>query len=383
MDFKELWPLPIPGIVVVTGGYWTGKSTFTLGTGAPMQDHVVFDFEKSQEAAAEQLAFEYNDVGTIMNSKYPSGYQPWQMYEEIVPMIDAIKPGTKRILVLDNASPLEDAHAGIVDKYPQKFGLSQNQLEKSGGLKWGAIKSLYFQNLTRWKSKFDMVFVVVQLRDKYIGNTVVKDAFGKAVQEPKGKETLEMLSSLFVWLKMGPGGIPSALVLKSRIDKKVYVEDPSNPPEGIPPAYLSQLKGEPGLVSVPVLPLRIPKCTWPEIREYMRHPADLFNPKPGEVPDKKEMTEDERLELRALISQNEMAIAEAEQKKQEAEAQRLYEQRVSAFLRTAASLGYKTADGQPDKIKIREVMSGANLYPYDYARHEETIQVLKEALNGK
>jgi hypothetical protein len=115
-----------------------------------------------------------------------------------------------------------------------------------------------------------MIFIVVHLRDKWAGNSVVKDAFGKPVQEPRGKETLEQLSSLFVWLEAGPGGVPSGKVLKCRIDRKVYVEDPDNPPEGIAADLVAALKGEPGMVTTPVLPLRLPKATWPEIREYMR-----------------------------------------------------------------------------------------------------------------
>jgi hypothetical protein len=150
-----------------------------------------------------------------------------------------------------------------------------------------------------------MIFIVVHLRDKWVGNTVLKDAFGKPVQEPKGKETLEMLSSLFLWLEIGPGGVPAARVLKCRMDRKVFVSDPANPSADIPERYLKELNGEPGLVSVPILPLRLPKATWPAIREYMRHPADLAHPKAGEMPTDAQLSEDDRLKLRAIISTSE------------------------------------------------------------------------------
>ena len=83
-------------------------------------------------------------------------------------------------------------------------------------------KSFYQSVLSRWGAKFKMIFIVVQLRDKFRNGKVILDPLtGKALQEPKGKET--------------------------------------------------------GIVTIPVLPIRLPKCTWPAIREYMRHPANLAN----------------------------------------------------------------------------------------------------------
>ncbi len=103
--------------------------------------------------------------------------------------------------------------------------------------------------------------------------------------------------------------------MKCRTDRKVYVSDPQNPPEDVPARYIKELNGEPGLVSVPVLPLRLPKCTWAAIREYMRHPADLTHPKPGEMPSEQQLTEDDRLKLRAIISQAEAEKAAVERLK--------------------------------------------------------------------
>jgi hypothetical protein len=66
-----------------------------------------------------------------------------------------------------------------------------------------------------------------------------------------------------------------------------------------------------------VLPLRLPKCTWAGIREYMRHPADLVNPKEGEALTERELTEDDRLRLRAIIAQGEAEKAAVEKLKME------------------------------------------------------------------
>jgi hypothetical protein len=317
MSFEELWPLPSPEIVIVTGAYGSGKSTFTLGTGAAMERTLVVDFEKSQKGFAQQLPISYIDMQSLLNEKYPDGYKMLDLYEETVAVLDAVEPGRFDVIVLDNASLLEDGLLAFVESHPQEFGHSAGQYNNMTALKWGDVKSKYAQLLTRWASKTHMVFIVVHLRDKWAGNTVVKDAYGKPVQEPKGKETLDMLSSLFVWLETGPGGIPAARVLKCRMDRKVFVTDPKNPPEGIPARYVKELNGEPGLVSVPVLPLRLPKCTWPAIREYMRQPADLTHPKAGELPSEQQLTEDDRLRLRAIISQAEAEKAAVERIKLE------------------------------------------------------------------
>lgn len=317
--FSELWPLPAPEIVVVTGPYGCGKSTFTLGTGASPDRTLVVDFEKSQTAFADQLGFPYVDMQAELGKQYPTGYKMIDLYNHTIKTIDAkLQPGKFDVLVLDNASPLEDGHLAYVEKNPQEFGHSLNQYNSMSGLKWGDVKTKYSQNLTRWGSLVKIIFIVVHLRDKWVGNTIQKDAYGKPIQEPKGKETLDQLSSLFVWLEHGPKGIPAGKVLKCRIDRKIFIADPANPPAGVPIDYVSELNGEPGVVSVPVLPLRLPKCQWSSIREYMRKPADLTNPAPGESLTEKELNDDERLKLRAIISHNESEVANIEKMKLDA-----------------------------------------------------------------
>lgn len=316
--FEELWPLPAPEVVVVTGPFGCGKSTFALSTGADPKRIKSFDFEKSQKGFSEQLPIDYVDVQSELSKKFPTGYKPLDLFNWTVSTLDAAPDGAFDVLILDNASPFEDGILAYVEKNPQEFGHSAGQYSSMSGLKWGDVKTKYTQVLTRWVSKFKMIFIIVHLRDKWVGSSVLKDAMGKVVQEPKGKETLEMLSSLFVWLEHGPGGVPSAKVLKCRIDRKTWVADPENPPLDIPEEYLKELNGEPGLVTMPVLPLRLPKATWPAIREYMRNPADLRNPRPGERPTDQQLSEDDRLKIRSIISQNEAVVADTEKVKIEA-----------------------------------------------------------------
>src|SRR5512140_610685 len=103
---EELWPLPAPEIVVVTGPYGSGKSTFTLGTGATPERTLVIDFEKSQKGFAGQLPITYMDMQSILGEKYPDGYKMVNLYEETVDILDSIQPGQYDVIVLDNASML-------------------------------------------------------------------------------------------------------------------------------------------------------------------------------------------------------------------------------------------------------------------------------------
>lgn len=380
--WDALWPLKIwPPIVVITGGIGTGKSTLALSTGAPPERTLTIDYEKSQEAFAAQLpGLRYVDMNQRLTGAGRE-YIPLNIYTETLTVLKDVQPGQYDVLILDNASDLEDGHAAYADKNPAAIGLSANQMGRSGGLRWGAIKKLYQHNLSSWSSKFKMVVIIVHLRDKWSGDSVVKDAFGKAVQEPKGKDTLELLSSLFLWLEPGSGGIPSANVVKCRIDKKVYVEDPDNPPEGLSLDAVKALNGEPGLLTIPVLPLRLPKATWTAIREYMRHPADLFNPAQGESVSAKALGEDDRLKLRALISQNDATAATANAGKAEQDAARAAEAALAAaktkLAAEAVKLGLKTDQGRMDVAAVQAILEPAGFWPFQADHLEAALSLLR------
>jgi len=309
--FLKLWPMMPPQITITTGEIGNGKSTFTQNTGASPDRTCVLDFEKSQKGDDDQLHFGmYTDVQAEMTAKYPNGFTRLQLYDYFVAKSNEVPAGKFDVIVLDNASILEDAITAKVETNPKEFGLSPNQITDGGGLKWGAVKDLYGYHLNRLASKCKMVFVVVHLRDKWNGKKPMLDEYGKVVREPKGKDTLEQLSSLFVWVTTGTGGVPWAKVIKARMARKIWVADPANPPEGVTPEMVAgQLNGEPGNIIVQVLPPRLPKCTWPAIREYMRNPVGFRELRRDEVLSRQEMSDDDRLKLRALAAQNEADAA--------------------------------------------------------------------------
>ena len=71
--FDELWPIPYPNIVIVTGEYGCGKSTFGLSTGAEPKRNCYIDFEKSGEGYAKQMGVgAYWSAISLTNDRAPA-----------------------------------------------------------------------------------------------------------------------------------------------------------------------------------------------------------------------------------------------------------------------------------------------------------------------
>lgn len=113
----------------------------------------------------------------------------------------------------------------------------------------------------------------------------------------------------------------------------------------------------------------------------MKNPANLFSPAPGEAPCKKEMSEDGRLRIRSLISQDEASIADLEGEK--IAAVKVKEaQQTAGFLAQAASTGYRLPNDSPEKKRIRVTLTMHNLYPFVPGTEAECMIALKAELGG-
>ena len=233
-DFDKLWPVAPPPITIVYGEFGLGKTTLALDTGAIPERTLGVGFEGGMKAYAEQVNFVHWDVTKIMADEKPTGWKDADVYDVLVKKLDAVPAGQFDVLVLDNASPFEDAHVSKIEAQPSIVGLTANQVNDSIALKFAGMKKLYFNNLMRWSAKFKMIVITLQMRDRFDGKKPMKDPLtNKTMREPKGKETLAMVSSLSLGLEPGTGGIPAANVAKCRIDRRVWVADVSQPPTGI------------------------------------------------------------------------------------------------------------------------------------------------------
>ena len=118
-------------------------------------------------------------------------------------------------------------------------------------------------------------------------------------KEPQGKATLSELASLYLWLERAQTEVPTARVVKSRLSK------------------LSMANGE--LQAADVLPPRLPRATVAAVREYIANPAGTRRLKKDEKVVASQMSDDERLVLKAEIAADERATAEAKKESAEAE----------------------------------------------------------------
>lgn len=312
----ELWPKTASGAQVqidvfgATGDYASGKTVLggSIAPGPHPAGHefagkprtLYLDFEKSgctyggmgwrRIDVAQQMQDRFQDpkTGIVKN------YTPLDVFEwfagssragAMPGIIDKLRPGEYDVLICD---PITDIESGLVDYVrtnPEQFHLTADQIRRAGGLLWGAVKDHWKTVLLKLSSRVKCFYFTSHLRSVWQGNQPT----GK--KEPKGKDTLMELASLYLWLERAADrdgsvpAIPSATVLKQRLTDTVFRD------------------GE--IHFVPLMPPRIPQATVQAIREYIANPPDYSKLKDGERVVEEKMSDDERLRL-------ELAKAEAE-----------------------------------------------------------------------
>jgi len=283
-------PIPIIGL---TGEFSTGKTLFGL-TIDPGPRTIVWDNEGSS-LSYKGIGFKHVDVADELRKKFGRReYKPRDRFTTWLENARACEPGQYTVGMIDPASEIESGLVQFVEENPERFGYSAKQFEKSTALLFGAVKDYWEQILDDLRTRFQTLCFVVHMREEFKGGAPT----GK--REPKGKETLWQLASLFLKFERAPNTeIPSAVVLKSRVAKTEFVG--------------GRLK------IVNCLPDRLPEATPDAIRQYIINPPDFNNLKANERFQPETMTEDERLRLRAYIAEKEsegaLAGASAEAKR--------------------------------------------------------------------
>lgn len=289
----DLWgDIEIP-VIVGTGEFSSGKTLFGLGI-CPGSQTLVFDNEGSS-LTYKAIGFDHVDMVRELSAKYPNGFTSEQRFlwwkDEIV---KRGKTGKYRVAVVDPASEIEDGLADHVRANVGRFGLTQSQCDKSPALFWGVMKKEWKVLIDTLRTYYETIYFTVHLRDEF------KAGAPTGKREPKGKETLFELASLFLWFcreiekESGqPTKVPSARVLKSRLAKATVAAD-----------------GE--LAVVPVLPPRLARATPKEIRRYVAIPPDYSNLLEEERVRDQQMSEDERLMIQASIAANRAEAVRAE-----------------------------------------------------------------------
>lgn len=286
-DRKPLWPKSIE-VIGGTGEYESGKTTFGL-TICPGPETLYYDFEKSGASYEADLGFTRVDVPAEMQRRFPKGYKPVDVFNWWLSHVRSLQAGQYRVIVADPASDIEQGLADWVAANPKHFGKTPGQYIKMSGIMWGDMKSYWKAILADIAARCETFYFTTHMSNVWKGDRPSKE------RKAKGKETLFEMASLYLRFerKKDVNAVPSAVVLKSRLSKITINEDSED--------------GE--VVSVPLLPPRLPKATPAAVRKYMNNPPDYSNLKPEELVGENKLTEDEKLLLRAEIANAERDTA--------------------------------------------------------------------------
>jgi len=298
----RLWPKTPSGqdleieVFGATGEYQAGKTILGLsiapGThpaGHPFAGQprtLVLDMEKSSGTYAG-TGCKRIDVPAEMLKKF--GQKPYGAIDVFrwfnEDLIGSVAAGQYDVILADPVTDIESGMVEFVKTNCQSFGLTTNQIQKSGGLLWGVVKDFWKQILLKLSSRCRCFYFTAHMRDVWAGDKP------SGRREPKGKETLMELSSLYLLLERKPdkdGRVPaepSAIVLKQRLADTV-IQD-------------GQLR------IVNLMPPRLPVATYMSICRYIASPPDYGKLKDGELAPEETMSADDRLRM-------EVAKAEAE-----------------------------------------------------------------------
>jgi hypothetical protein len=247
---SPLFPVPIP-VIGLCGEVASGKTMFGV-TICPGPETLVIDTEQSS-ASYEGIGFERHDLPLEMVQKFPKGYRPVDVFLHFVSIVKALPPGKFRVVMLD---VIEDVETGLCDwvwENPLHFRRTHNTYVKSSGIYWGDVKTQWKMVLNVLASKCETFVFTAHMRQKWIGNAPTK------IREPKGKETLMELASLYLLMQRSkdPSGklpdAPSAIVMKSRQGHTTV-----------------SASGE--IITQPLLPARLPVATPHALRQYLSQP---------------------------------------------------------------------------------------------------------------
>jgi hypothetical protein len=274
-------PPEMAGVMHITGYRGIGKSYLAAQADAP-QNIAFFDFESKGKSIDSQLEFGLYRALT-QESKEPSG-----LFDVATLAFNGLKQDRYTVAVLDNTYWLELAlQAGArrdVRHYCEEYGLNYKNVVAN---RFGGLRSVVNMMIS------DNVCGVLHNKGvRLIINTShIKQRWGSGGPIPgkyriKGADRwqeLSILSLILFGAEHAP--IPSALVQKEQLGLLEW----------------SAEKGE--HVIKRRLPFRIPRCTFAEIRRYLKEPADLKHPASGEMP-----AEEESAPFEERLSREQIAL---------------------------------------------------------------------------
>lgn len=281
----DIWPEGVKiEVIGITGDYESGKTLF--GASIDPERTLYYDLEKS--AGTYNLPFTRIDVPNELLKIKPEGYTAHQLFAWWHHHVSNVPAGKYSVIMVD---PVSDIEAGMVEWVKSKhaeFGYSTaDKFVSMGGVFWATVKAEWKKLLTQIATRCQTFAFASHLRSVWVG--------GKPTtrQEPKGKDTLMELASLYLWMErpLNPQDgkkqkTPSAKVVKSRL------------------AITKWDSSAKRMEIVPILPPYMKACDPETIRKYIISPPDYQKLKVAEKVPVREMTADEKLEKEEKIAED-------------------------------------------------------------------------------
>lgn len=284
-------PLKIP-VIGLCGAKGSGKTL--AGLLLDPENTVVIDVEDSSvtyNVPIKRRASLYDEAGTKSKNGIPTPLECWEWFASEVETLDC------RVLFVD---PITDLQSGLVEwvkSNPEKFGRSKAQYEKASGLLWADVKSYLKMFLGRLSRRVEAFVFTAHMGSVWSGGSPVA---GK--QKAKGVDTFYELASLYLYLQRDAdpktGKVPKLPVASI------------TPPLG-KSRLAHMMKAADGTYeAVPILPPRMKDFEWNLLRKYVANPPDYSKLTKDQLADSNELTEDERLLIKADIAANEKEAEE-------------------------------------------------------------------------
>ena len=308
----KLWPNTPSGnelkieIFGATGPLESGKTLLglSIAPGLHPEGHEFAGKERTLYLDNEKSGGTYGgtgclriDVPDMMQKRFgKENYKPIDTFMWFVDLINKVPVGRFDVIMTDPVTDFEAGLVGYIKKNPGKFDLTPKMIAKGGGLLWGPVKDYWKQILLNLSTRCQTFYFTSHLRSVWEDNEPVK---GK--KEPKGKDTLMELASLYLWLERKPdnqGNVPEEPSAKcaephgkSRLADTVMTEN-----------------GQ--LDIIRLMPPRLPVATVGAIRGYIAQPPDRQKLRDDERVVEERLSDDDKLRMRESTARAEATVQE-------------------------------------------------------------------------
>jgi hypothetical protein len=280
---KSILPPEFRGVTFITGRRGVGKSF--LAAQADIPDNVVyFDFEAKAEGLHNQLHFgAYYPVTEMAVGRGVAG-----TWDVMLDLISKLPLNRYTVAVIDNVSPLELAMKAEATRnaklYAKEFSLQEGNI--TAGRYGGASSVVNFLVTDKicaplHAKGIQLIVVTAHVKPPWANGVPISNKWN-SLGATRWQE-LSILSLVLVAGEHAP--VPAALVQKEQLGSITFDAEQGE--------FVIQRR----------LPLRIPRCTFAEVKRYIREPANLANPAVGEKP-----SDDEYYQFSEELSKEQLSI---------------------------------------------------------------------------